>query len=211
MTNLKKVIIVDDHQIVIEGLKLIFNEFYDLRIEENFNNGKDLLEYEMLKSIDLIFLDVFLPDYNGIDLCLRIKKLYPKIKIIAISSQAERGIVMQLIKNGADGYLLKSASLDDYKYAVKMVFDDRTVFCSEVQKIVTKVSLYDITKIPSITKREKEILILLKKGKSTQEISNELFLSYLTVQTHRRNLLNKFNASNIIELMNILSEYGIIL
>lgn len=211
MTNLKRIIFVDDHQIVVEGLKIVFNSFENLIIEKTFNNGKDLLDYDKLKSINLIFLDVFLPDYNGIDLCVKIKKLYPNIKIIAISSQAERGVIMQLIKNGADGYLLKSASVNDFKNAVEQVSSGKIIFCREVQKIINKVSISDIQKIPSITKREKEILVLIKQGKSTQEISDQLFLSYLTVQTHRRNLLNKFNANNVIELFNLLSEYGIII
>lgn len=211
MKNALTAVIVDDHQIVIEGLKFVLSSFEDLIILKTFNNGTDLMQYPELKSVKVIFLDVFLPDYNGIDLCLKIKKQHPSIKVIALSSQAERGFILQMIKNGADGYLLKSASLNDFKAALNGVRNGKVVFCKEVQKIIDKIGISDIKKIPTLTKREKEILLLLKKGKSTQEISDELFLSYLTVQTHRRNILNKFNVSNIIELLNIMSEHGIIL
>lgn len=204
-------VLVDDHQIVIEGLKIVFSSIPYLKIEESFNNGKDLLHYDNLKEIDIVFLDVFLPDSNGIDLCLNLKRLYPSIKVIALSSQAERGIILQLIKNGADGYLLKSASIKDFMQSVEGVKRGKIVFCREVQKLIDKININDIKKLPTLTKREKDVLSLLKKGKSSQEISEALFLSYLTVQTHRRNLLHKFNVSNVVELLNVISEHGIII
>lgn len=210
MNNLLKIVLVDDHPMLIEGLKLIFNSFQHVEIKATFTTGTQLLEYADLDSIDILFLDIFLPDINGIDLCLKLKRRFPKLKIIALTSQSERGIVLQLIKNGASGYMLKSSDIDDFKILFEEIDHSELIFCKEVQKLMHKVSMYDIKKIPSITKREKEIISLLKKGKSTQEISDELFLSYLTVQTHRRNLLQKFQVNNVIELINKLNENGLL-
>lgn len=204
------VIIIDDHPIVIEGLKRLLTEIDFLTIKATFNKGNSLFGYSELSKIDIVFLDIFLSDNNGIDLCLKLKKLYPKIIILGISSQSERSIVMQMIKNGADGYLLKSASLFEFKNCIKNALEGKPAFCDEVTEIINKISIEDLQSIPRLTLREKEILNLLREGKSTQEISEELYLSYLTIQTHRRNLLNKFQVKNVVELLNFIKENGLL-
>lgn len=166
--------------------------------------------YPDLKKVHIILLDVFLPDTNGIDLCLRIKRSYPGKIVLAISSQAERSIITQMIKNGADGYLLKSAGLEEFKYCIRSAIAGKKAFSAEVSEILHKATIADLQPIPRLTKREKEILNLLRKGKSTQEISDLLFLSYLTVQTHRRNLLNKFGLKNVVELINFCNENALL-
>ncbi len=204
------VIIIDDHPIVIEGLKRLLAEIDFLTIKATFNKGNSLFGYSELSKIDIVFLDVFLSDNNGIDLCLKLKKLYPKMIVLGISSQSERSIVMQMIKNGANGYLLKSASLIEFKDCIKNALEGKPAFCNEVKEIIRKISIDDLQAIPRLTLREKEILNLLKEGKSTQEISDELYLSYLTIQTHRRNLLNKFQVKNVVELLNFIKENGLL-
>ena len=112
MDKIYNLAIVDDHPIVIEGLKILLSNIETIKVVECFNSGKSLFEYYDLDKVDILLLDIFLPDSNGIDICLKIKKQYPKIIILAMSSQSERSIIFQMIKNGANGYLLKSASLD---------------------------------------------------------------------------------------------------
>lgn len=201
-----KTLIVDDHPIVSEGLQVVFSQSKEVEIVRIFKTGLMLLDYGGLGKIDIILLDVFLPDINGIDLCLKIKKSHPKIIILAMSSQAERSIVMQMIKNGANGYLLKSASLDEFKNCINKAVEGELAFSNEVKGVIQKTSIHDLKTVPRLTRREKEILLLLADGKSTQEISDTLFLSYLTVQTHRRNLLNKCQARNLTELLKFAKE-----
>lgn len=205
-----KIIIVDDHNLVIEGLKIVLSSLDYVAIESTFSIGKELLEYENLANVDVIFLDVFLPDSNGIDLCRKITEKYPSVKIIAISSQAECGIIKQVIKNGANGYMLKSACLDDFDHVLRRIHSNQKLYCRDVKILMEKISIYENYKTLNITRREKEVISLLKNGKSSQEISDELFLSHLTVQTHRRNLLNKFEVRNVIELLNKINEHGLI-
>lgn len=202
--------IVDDHPIVLEGLSNFLSSLETVNIKVCFNNGKNLLEYNGLSKLDLIFLDIFLPDSNGIDLCLKIKKLHPKLIVLAISSQYERSIVMQMLKNGANGYMLKSASLQEFHDCILSALEGKLVFCNEVKKLIDQTDANDLRVIPRITIRQKEILNLLKLGKSTQEISDTLFLSILTVQTHRRNLLSKFQVKNVVELINFVNKNGIV-
>ncbi len=202
--------ILDDHPVVVEGLKTLLSPIADIAIKTVFTKGYDLLEPHALIKIDLLFLDIFLPDTNGIDLCLRIKKAYPKIIVLGMSSQSERSIVMQMIKNGANGYLLKSASFDEFSSAIRQSLGGKLGFCDKVRALIDKTDVNDLKVIPRLTAREKEILTLLKQGKSTQKISDELFLSYLTVQTHRRNLLHKFQVKNVVELLNFIHNNGLL-
>lgn len=210
MTKKFNTIIVDDHPIVIEGLKNLLSNIDFISVNATFNKGSSLFGYSDLNKIDILFLDIFLNDSNGIDLCLKLKKIYPKIIIIGMSSQSERSIVMQMIKNGASGYILKSATHEEFKTCINNAVEGKPGFCNEVQQIINKITLEDLKSLPRLTVREKEILTLLKEGKSTQEISDILFLSYLTVQTHRRNLLNKYQVKNLVELLNYINENGLL-
>lgn len=210
MKPIHNIVILDDHPLVTEGLKTLLYSIDQINIKAVFSRGNDLLEYPELSKIDILFLDIFLPDTNGIDLCLKLKKVYPKMTIIGMSSQSERSIVMQMIKSGANGYLLKSASFEEYKNALKKIKNGELAFCNEVKELINKTNINDLKTIPRLTQREKEILALLKQGKSTQEISDTLFISFLTVQTHRRNLLAKFQMKNIIELLNFANDNGIL-
>lgn len=202
--------IVDDHPMVIEGLSTMLSELENIRILCCFKDGAALLAYPDLSRIDILLMDVFLPDMNGIDLCARIKKLYPKMIVLGMSSQSERSIVLQLIRNGAGGYLLKSASKDEFKACIHEALEGKLSFSEEVKEMVNKTDVSDLKMIPRLTRREKEIVQLLIQGKSTQEISEALFLSFLTVQTHRRNLLNKYQAKNLVELINIVNTHNLL-
>lgn len=208
--NKYNLVIIDDHPIVIEGLNILLSKIENISVTASFNKGNSIFGYNDFSKIDILLLDVFLPDINGIDLCLKIKKTHPKIIILAMSSQSERSIVMQIIKNGASGYLLKSATLEEFKNCIQLALNGKLAFCNEVSEIITKTDINDLMTIPRLTKREKEILRLLQKGKSTQEISEILFLSFLTVQTHRRNLLHKFQVKNVTELLNFASSNGLL-
>lgn len=196
------IVIVDDHPIVTGGLQVLFSKLDDIKIIACFNSGESIIRYTQLHKADILLLDVFLPDINGIDLCLKLKKLYPKLIILAMSSQAERGIVLQMMQNGAAGYLLKSATIEEFHECIRQSTRKIPVYSNEVQVMMDRCNEVSLTNIPRLTRREREVLLLLIEGMQTQEISDALFLSFLTVQTHRRNLLNKFQVKNVIELIN---------
>jgi DNA-binding NarL/FixJ family response regulator len=210
MNKCYKALIVDDHPIVVEGFKNLLGRLDFIEITATFTKGNSLFAYDELSTVDIIFMDIFLSDNNGIDLCAKLKKSHPKVIVLGVSSQSERSIVMQMINNGANGYMLKSASLNEIKRCLEEALAGKLTFCDEVTKMMDKLTVNDFKRIPRLTLREKEILQLLKEGKSTQEISDKLFLSYLTVQTHRRNLLAKFEVKNVIELLNFTNENGLL-
>ncbi|MCV2486641.1 response regulator transcription factor [Flavobacterium sp. SH_e] len=196
-----KTVIVDDHPIVISGIAGLLSELDNIEIVEKFESGIALLDYIEDNKVDLILMDIFLPIINGVDLCKTIKQKHPKIVIIGMSSQSERSLVMQFIQNGGNGYILKNASFDEFKECIYKAIDGEIVFSEEVKTIISQPLSEDLEKIPGLSRRERDIALLLSQGKSTQEIADDLFLSFLTVQTHRRNILQKYKMKNVAELI----------
>ena len=196
-----KTVIVDDHPIVISGIAGLLSDLDNIEIVEKFESGIALLDYIEDNKVDLILMDIFLPVINGVDLCKTIKQKHPKIVIIGMSSQSERSLVMQFIQNGGNGYILKNASFDEFKNCIYKAIDGEIVFSEEVKTIISQPLSEDLERIPGLSRRERDIALLLSQGKSTQEIADDLFLSFLTVQTHRRNILQKYKMKNVAELI----------
>ena len=178
-----KTVIVDDHPIVISGIAGLLSDLDNIEIVEKFESGIALLDYIEDNNVDLILMDIFLPVINGVDLCKTIKQKHPKIVIIGMSSQSERSLVMQFIQNGGNGYILKNASFDEFKECIYKAIDGEIVFSEEVKTIISQPLSEDLERIPGLSRRERDIALLLSQGKSTQEIADDLFLSFLTVQT----------------------------
>jgi len=210
MTKKYKTVIVDDHPIVISGISGLLSDFQIVDVVGKLQSGVALLDYIETNEVDLILMDIFLPVINGIDLCKTIKQKYSKIIIIGMSSQSERSLVIQFVQNGGNGYVLKSASFDEFKNCIYKAIDGEIVFSDEVRAIISQPQSEDLDRIPSLSRREKDITLLLSKGKSTQEIADELFLSFLTVQTHRRNILQKYKVKNVAELITFLLKNNLL-
>ena len=204
------IVIVDDHPIVIEGLKIMLNDQPLFHILQTFTRGSEVIGFVQSYEVDILLLDITLPDISGIELCEKIKKISPETSVIMFSNRSERSIIMQCIQNGANGYLLKNVSMEELMNCCTSALSGNIVFCSETKNIISKPSHQEIGALPKLTKREKEILRFLAQGKTSSQIADELFLSPLTVDTHRKNLLQKFGAKNTVEAVNIALKNNII-
>lgn len=193
--------IVDDHPIVIEGLKTLLANEDHLNIIGGFCSGAELLAYIGHHSLDLVLLDVTLPDISGIELCLKIKDISMSTRILILSNHTERSIIMQAIQNGASGYLLKNSSIDELRHCIAEALKGNICYSKEVMEIISRPNKNELQGVPRLTRREKEILNLIASGKTSQIIAQELFLSPLTVDTHRKNLIQKFGVKNVAELI----------
>ncbi|WPQ62049.1 response regulator transcription factor [Chitinophaga sancti] len=202
--------IVDDHPIVIAGLKTLLQNEPNLDIVTEFYGGNDLISYIKINPTDLILLDITLPDINGMDLCLLIKKISVQTIILILSNHTERSIIMQTIQNGASGYLLKNSSLAELRYCIAEAMKGNICYSREVIEIMSRPTKNQLRITPQLTRREKQILGLLAQGKTSLIIGEELFLSPLTVDTHRRNLLQKFEVKNVAELIMIATQQQIL-
>ncbi|PWN68914.1 DNA-binding response regulator [Chryseobacterium phosphatilyticum] len=204
------IVIVDDHPIVIEGLKIMLNSQPFFNISETFTSGSEIINFVKSHQIDIILLDIALPDANGTELCREIKKISPDTSVIMFSNRSERSIIMQSIQNGASGYLLKNTSIDELVVCIKGALSGNIVFCNETKHIISRPPSQNDLPIPRLTKREKQILQMVAQGKTSNVIAEELFLSPLTVDTHRKNLLQKFQTKNSTELINRAIQQGML-
>lgn len=202
--------IVDDHPIVIQGIKTMLKSERYFHISGTFIDGKGILSFIRSNDIDIILLDITLPDTNGIELCMEIKKIAPNISVIMLSNRSERSIIMQCIQNGASGYLLKNATIKELTSCINGALSGNIVFSEEVKEIISKPSVKELIGIPRLTKREKEILKMVTEGKTSVMIADELFLSPLTIDTHRKNLMQKFKVNNTAELIKIAVQQNMI-
>jgi two-component system nitrate/nitrite response regulator NarL len=155
-------------------------------------------------NIQLCFLDINLPDISGIDLCLKIKKEFPQIHIIGLSTFSQRSYIAQMMQNGASGYLLKSATKEEIEEAINTVMLGKLFFN------ISSVSNNNEKDAPLLTRREKEILILIADGLTNNEIATKLFLSSHTVDSHRKNLFIKFDVNNVALLVKKASQAGLL-
>jgi DNA-binding NarL/FixJ family response regulator len=203
------VAIVDDHPIVIEGLKTLLGSEGDITAV-SFTAGHHFMAFLRHNKVDVVLLDIMLPDTNGIELCREIKKIAPQTAVLALSNQSERSIILQMLQNGANGYLLKNAGAAEIRQCIQEALSGKLTFSREAQEIMMRPSQSDLRTIPHITKREKQILHKIANGETTAAIAEELFVSPLTVETHRRNLLQKFEAKNVAELIRMAVEYKLL-
>jgi DNA-binding NarL/FixJ family response regulator len=204
--------IVDDHPIVIEGLQKILASDLNVKEVKEFTSGNDFINYlkEHIALIDIVLLDITLPDKSGIEICKEVKTLSPNTRVLAFSNHNERSIIMQMLHNGASGYLLKNSSSAELKACINEALDGQITFSKEVKRIMAHPSINELKTIPPLTKREKEILRMIADGKTSIEIAEELFVSPLTIETHRRNLMQKFDVKNVAALIKISTQQQLI-
>lgn len=193
--------IVDDHPVVAEGLKTLLKDEAGLQITESFHRGNDFMNFLRKNKVHIVLLDIMLPDVNGIDLCKEIKKTSPDTIVLAFSNQAERSMILQILQNGASGYLLKNVSAEELKRSLAEALNGEITFSREVKEIISRLPQNELKSVAALTKREKQILQLIAEGKTTTMMAQQLNVSPLTIDTHRRNLMQKFAVKNVAELV----------
>lgn len=205
-----RILIVDDHPVVLEGMKALLQDNDMVEVKACCSNGKDALEFLLENRVDVVLLDINLPDISGIDLCKSIKQQYTHIHIVAVSNYNERSMITKMLQNGATGYVLKNASAEEIMEAIRAVVKKTVYFSPEVQKSLFEAALDDPLDLPKLTRREQEVLRCIAEGKTTADIGDTLFISPHTVETHRRNLMQKFQVSNAAALIRVASQYQLI-
>ncbi len=206
----KLILIVEDHPIVSESLsRIISDSGPDIECLHAANAAKGLA-YLNGNTFDLVVLDINLPDMNGVEFCKIAKSRFPDLKILAVTSVAQRHVVEKMLEQGADGFILKTSDLDDILGGIRHILDSKELYLGKGVKELMKGISNDNHDLPMITKRESEILKLIADGLTNQEIADKLFISSFTVDSHRKNLLLKFNAKNTATLIKTVVSKGII-
>ncbi|MDF2189113.1 response regulator transcription factor [Paraflavitalea sp. CAU 1676] len=205
--------ITDDHLLVINGLKAMVNQLPDIELIFACVDGNSLLQELEHQQPDVLLLDIQLPDIPGTELCRRIKKQYPNINIIALTSHDDANYVRQILRNGASGYLLKNTDIPTIHKAILTAYEGGRFIDEQIQKNLVHEAItgqrLSNNDIP-LTKREKEILTLIGQELNSQEIADKLFISLRTAENHRFNIAKKLGAKNTAALVKEAIRRGLI-
>ena len=204
-----KVYIVEDHSVVVEGLRSLLLHEKEFEVVGNTDKGEDCLQFFRSNTADVILMDISLPDMNGIDLCRMIKREYPGIMVLALSTFNQSIYISKMMESGASGYLLKNSGRQEIIQALLDVAGGKTYLSFEAGQAL-KSSAIKKAEQPLLTKREREILQLITEGYTNTQIAERLFISIDTVDTHRKNLYNKLNVKNTVMLMRYAIENNLL-
>lgn len=202
MTNL---LIVDDHQLMIDGIKTTLEDVDGIHVINEAHNGHEVLDIlQSTTDVHVILMDINMPEMDGLDCTKIVHKKYPEIKIIALSQYSEKRFVKQMLKHGASGYLLKDAGKQEILKAIERVLAGENYIQEELSKTLIGMVA---EKSPNqglfaeLTSREKDILNMICKGYSSQEVADTLMISFHTVESHRSNMIGKTHSRNTAGLV----------
>lgn len=201
-----KLFIIEDHPLVVEGFKTLFENHQDFFLCGVADNAENALLLLQGSNPDVILLDIMLPDMSGLELIEIIHTHYPKSKILVVSTFSQRYYVETMLEKGAKGYLLKNASSEEIIEAIQAVYADEIFLSKEIFDNLKK----NATQPISLSRREIEVLKLIAAGLTNKEIAEKLFISPLTVDSHRKNLITKLDVRNTASLIKKAADDGYI-
>jgi len=191
---------------VIEGIRSLLQNEKEIEWVGHATNAASCLSFLKQQQPDIILMDINLPDKSGIDLCKTVRQKYPSVFVLGLSTFNQQAVIRNMTDNGASGYVLKNADKDELMNAIGTVLSGKTYFSREVAAALGE----SVREGPLITRREKEVLGLIAGGLTNAEIAAQLFISVPTVNTHRKSLLEKFDAKNTAILISKATKQGII-
>lgn len=202
-----KVIICDDHAIFRNGLRLLLERVENLEVVGEASNGKEFIELVAQRDADIAFIDISMPQMDGIEATEKAMSIKPSLKIIALTTYDDDDFIKNMLLAGAEGYMLKNSSIEEFRRAIQKVskgdcyFSDKPLL-SLTKNIMAERKHKDIAKqLPKLSKREQEVLELICQGHSNFKIGEMLNISDRTVERHKTNLLNKTDTNNTVNLV----------
>ena len=214
-----KYIIVDDHRLFAEAISGLLTGIDFLSNRGNFHQSAGVVEFVIKHEIDLVFLDINMPDINGIEVLKHIKNQRNQTRVIMLSMIEEPLVVLKCMELKANGYLSKNTNFIELQTAVNTVMGGEKYFNNTLQEKINELSIQHSRnweknnideKLSKLSQRETEILKLIAQGFTNAEIGEKIFLSPLTIKTHRQNILNKLNLNNTAAAVRLASEMGLI-
>ena len=200
-----RILLADDHKITREGLRSLLEKQQDMDVVAEAENGRTAvrLAHELLPNV--VIMDVTMSDLNGVEAARQIVGRLPNVKIIALSMHSDSLFVTEMLRSGASGYLLKDCAFNELALAIRAVASGKTYLSPSISGVVVEDYLHRLTKTNSssseiLTDREREVLQLMAEGKSTKQIALKLSISVKTVETHRRQIMNKLDIHTVAEL-----------
>lgn len=210
-----RVLIVDDHKIMREGLRSLLEKQPDTEVAAEAENAREALQLVEEVKPDIVIMDVVMPSLNGIEATRRLLAKIPSIKVIALSMYSDKRFVMEMLRAGAAGYLLKDCAFEELDEAIRTVMQDRTYITPRIVDIIVKDYFSQAEKprssaLSALTSRQYEVLQLLAEGKSTREIAKQMALSVKTIESHRQQIISKLNIRSVAGLTKYAIREGLI-
>lgn len=199
-----RLVLVDDHQMFLDGLESILSSQTDFQIVATAKNGRQALQEIEQHKPDVVLTDLNMPEMDGLELVKLIKSKFPDIKILVLSMLKDRETVSNIMEAEAEGFVLKNANKADLIMAIKAVFNGETYYSNEIMSIMLTKYQKKVKKEEAkqlLTSRELEILQLVAEELTSEKIADQLFISTRTVETHRRNILSKTECTTLIGLL----------
>ncbi len=200
-----KIILADDHRIMREGLRALLEQQSGMEIIAEADDGRTTVDLAHELKPDVVVIDISMPDLNGIDATRQIISAVPHIKVIALSMHSDRKFVREMLSAGASGYLLKDSAFEELGTALAAVLNNQTYLSPKIADTVVrdylgKIDTTESRTSPSLTHREREVLQLLAEGRTTKEIASKLCVSIKTIETHRKQIMEKVGLNSVAEL-----------
>jgi two-component system, NarL family, nitrate/nitrite response regulator NarL len=203
----QNLMIIDDHPLIVAGMQKMLAQVEGINLVGAAGSALEALMILKAVAVDIALLDINLPDINGIELCKKIKREFPSVKVLGISTYCDRSYVSRMIENGASGYLAKSADAEEILCAIRTAAEGRLYLSLTTEQLLqAPAALAPAGALPPLTRREKEVLQLIAEGLTNPQIAERLYISPLTVDSHRKNLLTKFNVNNTAALIRMAAE-----
>ena len=197
-----KIILADDHPLIREGFKSLLGKSDAFDVIGEAETAKELIEVVKNTSPDIVLVDITMPHMSGLDAIEQLRKEYPLLKFMVLTMHEEREYILKALRNGAHGYVLKNTERAELERAIHTVYNGQKYFSPVVTTILAEsVGKKEDYAYPDVTPREKEVLELVAGGRSTKQIADKLKISIRTVESHRINMLKKFDVSNTAELI----------
>jgi len=199
-----RVVLADDHRVLLDALRTMLEKERDVEVVGTAGDGRGMLDLVRCLEPDVVVLDIAMPDLNGVEAAARLRARHPDVKVIALSAYSDKRFVLQMLKVGASGYVVKAAAAQELLRAIRVVAKGQSYLSPEAASAV----IGDVTadsRVPSaptspLGRREREVLQLLAEGERSQGIAARLHISVATVEAHRRNIMRKLNLHSIAEL-----------
>ncbi|MEO5998755.1 MAG: response regulator transcription factor [Chitinophagaceae bacterium] len=203
-----RVYIVNDHPLLLEGIRSMLGNQKDMEVVGYAVNAKSCLRYFIQNTADVILMDTNLPDMCGTELCAEVKSMCPAVTVLGYSAFNQGSHIKKMMEKGANGYILKNTDKNELLEAIQSVSKRKTYLSFDAGKALQQDNMN--TGSPLLSRREKEILNLIAEGYTNTEFANKLFISHDTVNTHRRNLLGKLKVKNTAMLIRFAVEHKLL-
>lgn len=207
-----KIVIADDHQMFIDGIRSLLAGNSSLQIVAEAHNGSEALQAIVQQQANLVLLDVNMPVMDGLSALKELKEKHPAVKVIMLTMHNSSDHIQKLLKAGADGYILKNTGKEELSLGIETVMRGKSFFSREVTEVIMENLQGKKSRAQTVTEltaRETEVLKLIVKELTTHEIAEQLFISPNTVETHRKNLISKLNVKNVAGLVKYALQHGL--